>query len=60
VPLYNCFDFWKAEAKHNILHPMEPKHLDAFPGAYCFSASRWKDVNEPEAAEPIVLLEKHH
>ena len=55
-----CFDFWKTEAKQNILNPTERKQLDDFPGSYCFSASRWKDVEDSEATEPIILLEKHH
>ena len=31
-------------------------YLDAFPGAYCYVASRW----EPRSGPVIVLLERHH
>jgi len=55
IPVNECFDFWKKEAKPHLASGTKA-FLNESPGGYCYFASAW----EGERTTPIVLLEKHH
>jgi len=57
IPLENCFEFWKGEARPHLAAPDAKVELDDYVGGYCYFASAWTpDIN----AAPLVVLEKHH
>lgn len=55
IPLSECFDFWKNEAKARLASDTKAV-LNEFSGGYCYFASQWAG----ETTAPIVLLEKSH
>jgi hypothetical protein len=55
VPLSECFEFWKSEAKARIAGN-DRIFLDDFPDGLAYLASLWGDG----ARRPIVLLESFH
>jgi len=57
IPLNECFDFWKTEAKQHLAAPNSRLPLNAYFGGYAYFATRWKATN---GNAPIVLLERSH
>jgi hypothetical protein len=56
IPVVECYDFWKSEAKDHLAEPAAKNYLENFPDAYCYFASEWMSDGE----EPIVLLVMSH
>lgn len=56
IPLGECFDFWKNEAKPHLAGPEFPAALDSFPEGYCYFASEWSTQD----GVPIIVCERHH
>jgi hypothetical protein len=44
----------------HLAEPGEATSLDAFPGGYCYRASRWLPDDAAAPPIPLVVLEKHH
>jgi hypothetical protein len=57
ISAQDCFDFWKNKVKAHLAESTSRIDLDAFPGAYCYTASQWEGE---KGGTPIVLLERHH
>lgn len=50
------FEFWKTEVKPRLAEPDRPASLQAFPGEYCYFASKWHLPDEFS----LIVLERHH
>lgn len=57
IPVEECHEFWKLEARpHLVDDPERGFDIAQFPDAWCYLASAWESAD----GRSVVLLERHH